>query len=152
MTWKPIFCYRFLYEWQQEVARQGGTVLVRTLISVDPTKPVEDQREVLQNRWHPDIPPIASVKPGDDFVVESVDWTGGQVRNDDDASDIRDMDLTRVHYLTGPIRIEGAEPGDLLIVDILDLGPHPKSGWGYTGIFAKVNGGGFLTECFPEAT
>jgi len=55
--------------------------------------------------------------------------------------------------------VEGAEPGDLLIVDILDVGPIPQEdsgplagqGWGYTGIFAKQNGGGFLTDQFPDA-
>ena len=60
----------------------------------------------------------------------------------------------------GPIEVEGAEPGDLLVVDILDLGPcqppqeygdAPGQGWGYTGIFAKANGGGFLTDHFPDA-
>ena len=62
--------------------------------------------------------------------------------------------------LSGPIEVEGAEPGDLLVVDILDLGPcqppqeygdAPGQGWGYTGVFAKVNGGGFLTDHFPDA-
>ena len=46
------------------------------------------------------------------------------------------------------------KPGDLLIVDILDVGPIPQEdsgplsgqGWGYTGVFATQNGGGFLTE------
>lgn len=55
--------------------------------------------------------------------------------------------------------MEGAQPGDLLIVDILDVGPIPQEdsgplagqGWGYTGIFPTVNGGGFLTEQFPDA-
>ena len=62
--------------------------------------------------------------------------------------------------LSGPIEVQGAEPGDLLVVDILDLGPvqppqergdAPGQGWGYTGIFAKVNGGGFLTDHYPDA-
>jgi formamidase len=62
--------------------------------------------------------------------------------------------------LSGPIAVEGAEPGDLLVVDILDLGPvqapqeygdAPGQGWGYTGVFAKANGGGFLTDYFPDA-
>ncbi|MEX1385321.1 acetamidase/formamidase family protein, partial [Hydrogenibacillus schlegelii] len=123
----------------------------KPLIEVDPTRPAEEQREVLHNRWHPDIPAAVEVRPGDVFIVETMDWTNGQVRNDDDASDIRDMDLTHNHILTGPIAVRGAEPGDLLVVDILDIGPHPKMNWGYTGIFAKSNGGGFLTEHFPEA-
>jgi formamidase len=67
--------------------------------------------------------------------------------------------LPGVHVLSGPIAIEGAEPGDLLIVDILDVGPcqqedsgpYSGQGWGYTGVFATQNGGGFLTEQFPDA-
>ena len=55
--------------------------------------------------------------------------------------------------------MEGAEPGDLLIVDILEIdscdqedsGPFSGMGWGYTGVFANKNGGGFLTERFPDA-
>jgi formamidase len=114
------------------------------------SKPPQTQ-EVLHNRWHPDIPMIAYVKPGDEFRVECVDWTGGQIANDDVANDVRDIDLTKVHYLSAPIGVEGAEPGDLLVVDILDIGVLPESAWGFTGIFAKTNGGGFLTNHYPDA-
>ena len=51
----------------------------------------------------PDIPVVASVKPGDEFRVETMDWTGGQIKNDDSANDVRDCDLTRCHHLFGPI-------------------------------------------------
>ena len=37
-----------------------------------------------------------------------------------DSDDVRDVDLTSVHNLSGPIAVEGAEPGDALVVDILD--------------------------------
>ncbi len=33
----------------------------------------------------------------------------------------------------------------MLVVDILDIGPLKGNEWGYTGIFATANGGGFLT-------
>lgn len=67
-----------------------------------------------------------------------MDWTGGQIKDDDDASDIRDVDLTQVHYLSGPIDVhdpsgEVAHPGDLLCVEICDLGPLPGDEWGFTG-------------------
>lgn len=103
------------------------------------------------NRWHPDIPMVEMFKPGDEFRVECFDWTGGQIGNNDSANDVRDVDLTRVHYLSGPFGVEGAEPGDLLVVDILDVGALPDSPWGFTGIFARENGGGFLVEHFPKA-
>jgi formamidase len=114
--------------------------MTETLIKVDLSKPPQTQ-EVLHNRWHPDIPMIAYVRPGDEFRVECVDCTGGQIANDDVANDVRDVDLTKVHYLSGPIGVEGAEPGDLLVVDILDIGVLPESAWGFTGIFAKTLSG-----------
>ncbi|HEX4340385.1 MAG TPA: formamidase [Polyangiaceae bacterium] len=121
-----------------------------TLISVDVAAPPE-KLDVLHNRWHPDIPMVSWVKPGDQFRVECIDWTGAQIKNDDDATDIKVVDLTKVHYLSGPIGVHGAEPGDLLVVDILDVGVLRSFQWGFTGIFAKENGGGFLTEHYPEA-
>ena len=81
-----------------------------------------------------------------------MDWTGGQIKNNDSAKDVEVVDLTRVHYLSGPIEVQGAEPGDLLVVDILDIGPLPGSEWGFTGIFSKENGGGFLTDHYPNAS
>jgi formamidase len=121
-----------------------------TLISIDVNAPPTSQ-DVLHNRWHPDIPIVSWVKPGAQFRVECVDWTGGQIKDDDSAMDIKIVDLSKVHYLSGPIGVEGAEPGDLLQVDILDVGVLPTSQWGFTGIFAKENGGGFLTDHYPEA-
>jgi formamidase len=64
---------------------------------------------------------------------------------------VRDIDLTIVHFLSGPIGVEGAEPGDLLVVDLLDVGAKPESLWGFNGFFSKKNGGGFLTDHFPLA-
>ena len=111
-------------------------------------KPIWDQEVLGHNRWHPDIPAVNSVKPGSDFRMECLDWTGGQIKDDDDASDVENVDLTPCHILSGPIAISGAQPGDLLVVDILDIGAGP---FGYTGIFAKGNGGGFLTDDYPDA-
>ena len=128
--------------------------------TVDQTKSMTEQAVPGHNRWHPDVPPAASVKPGSDFRVECREWTDAQIGNNDSANDVRDVDLSPAHMLSGPVAIEGAEPGDLLAVEILDLGPVPApqefgdapgQGWGYTGIFAKVNGGGFLTDHFPDA-
>jgi|TARA_B110000196_G_scaffold157751_2_gene135822 formamidase len=121
-----------------------------TIIKVDLNKSAYEHDDI-HNRWHPDIPMVATVKPGDDFKVECLDWTGGQIKNNDDASDVRDVDLTQVHFLSGPIAVEGAEPGDLLVVDILDIGTFEESQWGFNGFFSKQNGGGFLDEHFPEA-
>ncbi|PWC74182.1 formamidase [Azospirillum sp. TSH64] len=121
-----------------------------TLIKADLSQsPYEN--DMIHNRWHPDIPMAVTVKPGDDFILECYDWTGGQIKNDDDAADVRDVDLSQVHFLSGPVGVEGAEPGDLLVVDLLDIGAFPQQQWGFNGFFSKQNGGGFLTEHFPLA-
>jgi formamidase len=134
-----------------EAAALPATYMSKSLIPIDLTKSPRDQELPLHNRWHPDIPPVVSVKPGAVFRVECYDWTGGQIKNDDSANDIRDVELPQVHYLSGPIAVEGAEPGDILVVDIVDIGALATSPWGFTGIFAKTNGGGFLTEHYPDA-
>jgi len=124
--------------------------MANKLISIDLSQsPYEN--DMIHNRWHPDIPMVASVKPGADFVVECYDWTGGFIKNNDSAEDVRDIDLSIVHFLSGPIAVEGAEPGDLLMVDILDIGVFPHNSWGFNGFFSKKNGGGFLTDHFPDA-
>ncbi len=129
------------------------------LFPLDSTKSFTEQEVVGHNRWHPDIPAAVTVKPGTSFRAHCREWFDGAIHNDDSAEDILNAPLKNVHTLSGPFHIEGAEPGDLLIVDILDVGPIPQEdsgplagqGWGYTGIFAKQNGGGFLTDRFPDA-
>lgn len=134
--------------------------MAENVFQIDQSRSMFEQEVPGHNRWHPEIPAAATVRPGSDFRMDCREWTDGQVGNTDDANDIRDMDLSINHVLSGPVAIDGAEPGDILVVDILDMGPHlPQTapdglagaGWGYTGIFDRANGGGFLTDHFPEA-
>ncbi|KAL8293461.1 hypothetical protein RQP46_000162 [Phenoliferia psychrophenolica] len=118
-----------------------------TLIKVNPFASADSQAG-LMNRWHPEIPPVVTVKPGEVFKIETHEWTGGQIKNNDNADDIRDVDLTKIHYLSGPIAVETAEPGDALLVEILDVTPFPEMPWGYTGVFELNNGGGLFSKEF----
>jgi formamidase len=122
----------------------------KTLFTIDLTKSMDQQELPGHNRWHPDIPAVVSVNPGEVFRIECKDWTDGQIKNNDNPDDVRDVDLTVVHVLSGPIWVNGAEPGDILVVDLLDIGALQGDEWGFTGIFAKENGGGFLTDHYPQ--
>ena len=124
--------------------------MAETLIKVDLKQSPYDNKQI-HNRWHPDIPMAVWVEPGDEFKLETYDWTGGAIQNDDSADDVRDVDLSTVHFLSGPVGVKGAQPGDLLVVDLLDIGARDDSLWGFNGFFSKKNGGGFLTEHFPLA-
>ena len=63
-----------------------------TLFKVDLTKSMDQQEMPGHNRWHPDIPAVASVNPGDVFRIECKDWTDGQIKDNDDPKDIAACD------------------------------------------------------------
>ncbi|KAL2072345.1 hypothetical protein VTL71DRAFT_11688 [Oculimacula yallundae] len=136
-----------------------GKTAIRNICPVSLDTPAETQPQ-LHNRWHPDIPSAGTIKNGETVKIECVDWTGGQIGNNDSADDVKNVDLTKIHYLSGPFEIEEAEPGDVLLVEIMDVQPHEDHPWGFTGlwiffiddcVFEKSNGGGFLDELYPSA-
>jgi formamidase len=112
-------------------------------ICIDRSKPLRDEPHTGHNRWHPDIPPVLSVDPGDTVVLEARDALDGAVTPTVTSADLHRVDLNLVHPLTGPVFIHGAEPGDLLEAHVLDIAPQP---FGFTTI---VPGFGFLRDFFP---
>ena len=98
----------------------------------------------MHNRWHPDIEPAFTIRPGDELTLDCEDGLNGQITGETTSEGIRGIDLGAAHPLTGPISVEGAEPGDLLEVELLAFEP---AGFGFTCI---VPGFGFLTDLFPE--
>ncbi|WP_145519855.1 formamidase [Staphylococcus warneri] len=123
----------------------------KKLFSIDLNKKMDQQAHPGHNRWHPDIPAAFSVDPGESFRMECLDWTDGQVANNDDPNDIKHVNLNRVHVLSGPVHVNNVQPGDLLVVDILDIGVFDEHQWGFNGIFDKTNGGSFLVDHYPNA-
>ncbi len=97
------------------------------------------------NRWHPDIKPAAEVEPGEVVEIETRDALDGQVTDAPGTEDVERADLSVVHPLTGPIYVRGAEPGDLLVVEVLEV--EPLDGFGYTVI---IPGFGFLRDLFER--
>src|SRR5690349_391559 len=95
--------------------------------------------------WDTGHEPVLTVESGDTVVVWTRDVSDNQIGPDSDASVIADLDWSRVYPLAGPIAVAGAQPGDTLAVDILDL--HTQ-GWGWTAILPGL---GLLPEEFPDA-
>ena len=113
-------------------------------ISLDFSKPGSAEPEKGHNRWHPDIPPILRVSQGEEVIMDTRDGLDMQITPDSNARDILNMDLNRSHAMTGPLFVDGAEPGDLLEVTILEVEP---ARFGCTLI---IPGFGFLRDHFPE--
>jgi acetamidase/formamidase len=94
--------------------------------------------------WDRTLPPRLHIEPGDEVAFECVDASGGQVRPGMTTEEYLTIDRTRIHALTGPVWIEGAEPGDVLQIDLLAT---RHADWGWSSV---VEGLGFLKERFRE--
>ncbi len=53
---------------------------------------------------------VATGNPGDDFIIDTYDWVGSFIKNDDDASGVRDIDLSIIHLLSGPVGVTTLSP------------------------------------------
>jgi formamidase len=113
-------------------------------IRLDKTKRLAAQAAKGHNRWHPDIPPILKVDPGDEVVLDTLDGVDRQILSTAGIADVAKWDLNAAHPLTGPIWVNGAEAGDLLEIQLLDI-VADDSGW-----TAQLPGFGFLRDLFPE--
>lgn len=100
--------------------------------------------EPTHSRWDRDLPPRLSIEPGDTVRLACVDASGAQVHPGMTVADYAGIDRGRIHALTGPIYIEGAEAGDVLQIDVLKVAHR---GWGWSSI---VPGLGFLKQRFAE--
>ena len=96
------------------------------------------------NRWHPDLEPVARVAPGEELTLETRDGIDGQLGPESSHADVAAVDLGLGHPLTGPVEVEGAEPGDLLEVELL---AYETAAFGITAV---VPGFGFLADVFTE--
>ena len=94
--------------------------------------------------WDHSIPPIASLSSGETISFDLLDASCGQIVQESTADAIHTLDFSRVDQVNGPIYVEGAEPGDTLEVEFIDLQPAT---WGWTGI---IPGFGLLADEFSE--
>jgi acetamidase/formamidase len=94
--------------------------------------------------WDTGNEPLLTIADGDVVVFETRDVSDDQIGPDSDTSVIAGLDWDRVYPLAGPVYVDGAEPGDTLAIELLDL--HTK-GWGWTAILPGL---GLLSDDFTE--
>ena len=93
------------------------------------------------NRLHPDIPMIHRANPGQSILFRTRDTIDvlGTVETQTSEPETLDINFGAVHPMAGPVYIEGAIPGDVLKVTILNIDPG-KYGFTFGG------GGGFIPD------
>src|SRR4030095_12836038 len=118
--------------------------MARHEVRVDYARSLLEEPGTGHNRWHPDIPPVVTCDPGDEVVLQTRDAFDGQMGPEATLETVGAPNLNVVHPLTGPVYVNGAEPGDLLEVEILEVEPDR---YAYT---VQVPGFGFLRDEFPD--
>jgi acetamidase/formamidase len=94
--------------------------------------------------WDNSIAPVLEVESGEAVELEVRDASGGQLDRDSEPEAVAALDFSRVNPVTGPVFVKGAQPGDVLAIDILELRPRD---WGWTAI---IPGFGLLADEFSE--
>jgi amidase len=69
----------------------------------------------------PDLEPVLEVEAGATVTLETNDCFTGQITSEDDL--VTEIDFARVNSATGPVAVRGAEPGDSLVAEIIDVRP-----------------------------
>lgn len=98
----------------------------------------------LHPHWDCTQPPAMVVAPGETFTMTSPDAANGMLTRTSTAQDIARIDYRKLDPLCGPVHVEGAQPGDVLKIEVLDLA---LGDWGWTGL---ISGFGLLHEDFTE--
>ena len=113
--------------------------------SHDPVEMVPEPDFVLTSEQTHDkfsnaIPPAITVPSGSVIEAYTHEATGGQFELGSTADALATLDMDKVHTLTGPVYVEGAEPGDVLAVELLEIEPGD---WGWMAIIPNF---GFLAD------
>ena len=94
--------------------------------------------------WSRDFAPALTCKPGETIHFECLDSGAGHFTRDSTVADVATVDFAKVNPVTGPVFIEGAEPGDAVKITFRKFIP---SGVGWT---ANIPGFGLLADQFPD--
>ena len=111
-------------------------------INIDQSKPLRDEPNTGHNRWHPDIPPVLEAAEGEEVVLETRDALDRQLGPGVTEADFGNVEAGAIHPLTGPVYVQGAQPGDLLEIEFVDIVPQPFA------FSAIIPGFGFLRDVF----
>ncbi len=108
----------------------AGSGMPDAVVGAGPQRVVDGFGQVLHNRWNRDLPPAATVRPGEAVQLLCRDALDiGEAARTLTPEAVLTLDLGGVHPLTGPVEVEGAEPGDILEVEVLDVSPLVDFGY-----------------------
>jgi acetamidase/formamidase len=102
------------------------------------------KKDTFHYKWSKSHKPVLNIKPGDRVHFEINEVLSGQISEKSTAQDLVKLDDSKLYPLAGPVYVEGAKPGDALVVNIESVDP---ASWGWTGISPGLG----LLEEFTKA-
>ena len=99
--------------------------------------------------WDNSLVPAERVEPGSTILFHCHDSSAGQLGPSSTLQDVIDLDFGKINPVSGPIYVEGAEPGDALKVTIDSFAPQEHGGKGF-GWTANIPGFGLLADQFRD--
>jgi acetamidase/formamidase len=100
--------------------------------------------EAFSYTWDHSIAPVIEVESGDSVLLHTRDASDEQIHRGSTARDIASIDFSHVNPVSGPVFVKGAQPGDALAIELLEMRPGD---WGWT---ALIPGFGLLADEYPE--
>jgi acetamidase/formamidase len=94
--------------------------------------------------WDNSYPPRLKIRSADTVVFETLETSARQITPKSASERLKTLSFEPIHPLTGPVYVEGAEPGDALEVEVLRL---KHKGWGWNAV---IPGFGLLADEFPD--
>jgi acetamidase/formamidase len=94
--------------------------------------------------WNNAFEAALRIAPGETVEFEVFDSSGGQLSPASTVEDLSRLDFGKINPVTGPVFVDGAQPGDVLKISLLSFTP---SGRGWT---ANIPGFGLLADQFKD--
>lgn len=109
-----------------------------------PTPEYTLNAEQTHDRFSRTIPPVLRVPSGAVVEVYTQEASAGQLTPESKVEALSSLSFDPIHPLTGPVYVEGAEPGDVLAVTLHEF---EVGDWGWAAV---IPGFGYLADEFQE--
>ncbi len=98
------------------------------------------KKDTFHYQWSKSHKPVLNIRPGDRVHFEVNEVSSWQITEKSKVGDLMKMDSSKLYPLAGPVFVQGAEPGDALVVEVESVRP---GNWGWTAIMPGL---GLLEE------
>ena len=136
----PLGFLCLIFVFSSYTPKQKSDSEIKKYYKIDHTLTVDQTH----NKFSSKIEPILRVKSGAVIEVFTEDASDQELNINSTTESIAEINADLIHPITGPVYVEGAKPGDIITINLLEI---EIGDWGWLGIFP---GFGILSEEFDQ--